>query len=512
MPQVGSVGLATGSRRTTSVEPDVATQVRCDPQNVDESLLRSELNRNLLSLLRAALVVGLTTNILLGIVDILFEPVHDFRVAAVRSVLVGATAALWIATSAADAVQWAVPMSLIAVAVGCVQAVAPPVLHGDLNTPIVFVVALVMAVSTAAPWGIGGQLAAVAIANAALVGTIAMVAGTRVALDAYPTTAALVVFGASLYGASVCRRTSRLSIERGIALSRSAKVLAEREEALAQLNADLERRVGERTAQLKATNFRLEQESAERWQTSEALRRSQQQLRDILDNTTAVIYLKDLEGRYLLINSQHENLFDVSREGVLGRDDYDIFSREHADRFRRNDREVLAADGPLVFEEIAPHDDGEHTYVSVKFPLRDEKGVPYGVCGISTDITPRKQMEAQLRTSQAQLSAVIENTVDAIWSIDRTYAVRVVNSVAEQWFHEVYGTVFPKNDQIGRRAPAEETALWRPLYDRALGGEHLVFERQYSKGSNLHWYLISITPIVSEGQVTGATVFAKDIT
>jgi PAS domain S-box-containing protein len=130
---------------------------------------------------------------------------------------------------------------------------------------------------------------------------------------------------------------------------------------------------------------------------ADELRSQEARLQSILDNSTTVVYLKDLQGRYLLVNRQYERLFHVKREDVIGKTDYDLFSRKHADAFAANDRRVLDALGPVEFEEIAPHDDGDHTYISIKFPLRDAAGEIYGVCGISTDITERKGLEEKLR-------------------------------------------------------------------------------------------------------------------
>jgi PAS domain S-box-containing protein len=130
---------------------------------------------------------------------------------------------------------------------------------------------------------------------------------------------------------------------------------------------------------------------------ADELRSQEARLESILDNSTTVVYLKDLQGRYLLVNRHYERLFHVKREDVVGKTDYDLFPRKHADAFAANDRRVLAASGPVEFEEIAPHDDGEHTYISIKFPLRDAAGEIYGVCGISTDITERKRLEEKLR-------------------------------------------------------------------------------------------------------------------
>ncbi|MEK6323162.1 MAG: PAS domain S-box protein [Acidobacteriota bacterium] len=135
---------------------------------------------------------------------------------------------------------------------------------------------------------------------------------------------------------------------------------------------------------------------AERKQAEKELRESEEQLQAILDNSTAVIYLKDRHGRYILINRRFGTLFHVTDQEVMGKTDYDLFPREMADAFRANDLKVLEAGAPLEWEEVAPHDDGPHTYLSIKFPLRDSEGVPYAICGISTDITERKRMEADV--------------------------------------------------------------------------------------------------------------------
>jgi PAS domain S-box-containing protein len=135
-------------------------------------------------------------------------------------------------------------------------------------------------------------------------------------------------------------------------------------------------------------------------------------LESILDNTTAVIYVKDLEGRYALVNRQFELLFHVTREAARGRTDYDLFTRTAAEAFRENDRKVVAAGAPIEFEEVAPHDDGPHTYISLKFPLFDDHGKIDAVCGISTDITERKRTEERLQQVTAELRAFYQAQPD----------------------------------------------------------------------------------------------------
>jgi PAS domain S-box-containing protein len=132
-------------------------------------------------------------------------------------------------------------------------------------------------------------------------------------------------------------------------------------------------------------------EISDRKQAEQALRQSEERLQAILDHSPAVVYLKDLQGRFLLVNRQFENLFGISKTDIVGKNNYDIFSPELCDIFDANDRKVLDARGAIQSEEQAPHEDGVHTYLSLKFPLLDVDGVPYATCGFSTDITERKQ-------------------------------------------------------------------------------------------------------------------------
>jgi len=128
-------------------------------------------------------------------------------------------------------------------------------------------------------------------------------------------------------------------------------------------------------------------------QLQERVWKSEQQLQAIIDGSTALIYLTDMQGRYLLINSQYEKLFHVTKKQIVGKTAADLFPKEIADTFQAHDQEVLQVGTERAWEEGIPQDDGLHIYLSVKFPLFDPTGVPYAVCGISTDITERKELE-----------------------------------------------------------------------------------------------------------------------
>jgi two-component system sensor histidine kinase/response regulator len=136
---------------------------------------------------------------------------------------------------------------------------------------------------------------------------------------------------------------------------------------------------------------------------------SDRELQSILDNSTAVIEVKDVNGRYLRINRRFEEIFGLDRSEVLGKTDHDLFCGEIADRFHANDLEVIQAARPLEFEETAPQQDGLHYYISIKFPLYDDAGVIYATAGIFTDITDRKRAEEKLRNSEQLFRSIFEN-------------------------------------------------------------------------------------------------------
>ena len=142
---------------------------------------------------------------------------------------------------------------------------------------------------------------------------------------------------------------------------------------------------------------------------------TREQMQAILDHTPAVIYVKDLDGRYLLGNLQFERLFHWSRRDIIGKTDFDMFPAEMAAAFRTNDRAVLEAGTALTFEEVAPHGDGPHTYISTKFPLRRPDSGVYALCGISTDITDRKGAEQELHRTRSFLESIVENLPNMVF-------------------------------------------------------------------------------------------------
>uniref|UniRef100_A0A7C3SKE8 PAS domain S-box protein n=1 Tax=Desulfobacca acetoxidans TaxID=60893 RepID=A0A7C3SKE8_9BACT len=188
--------------------------------------------------------------------------------------------------------------------------------------------------------------------------------------------------------------------------------------------------------ELKRAREELERRSQD---LERQVRKRTREINSIIKHTPAIVYLKDKDAFYKMVNPRYEELFGVKNKEILGKSDYDIFPLEVAERFRARDLEILRERRPWQGEETIPQEDGLHTYLSVKFPLFDEQGEVSGLCGISTDITELKKAQEQMRrfsgsilASQEKERAAIARELhdelgqvltalrmDAVWLLDR---------------------------------------------------------------------------------------------
>ena len=180
-------------------------------------------------------------------------------------------------------------------------------------------------------------------------------------------------------------------------------------------------------------------------QYDQTLRDHRSLLQAIMDNSTSIIWFKDRQGRFQFINREFEQRFRVRREDVQGKTDHDLFPGSIAQEFRANDLKVIEAGVPMNFEECAPQESSVHTYISNKFPVRDEDGKVYAVCGIATDITERKleerSLELRVEAKAAELleaskfnQAVMASMSEGLYTIDAQGLVTYINPAAERLF------------------------------------------------------------------------------
>lgn len=143
----------------------------------------------------------------------------------------------------------------------------------------------------------------------------------------------------------------------------------------------------------------------------DALKQSEDKLNSILNSVEAYIYIKGRDYTYHYANRQVCELFGRSLPEIVGTEDTAFFDEPTCMRIRENDRRVIEQGERVSEEELNTTVDGHVTraFLSVKMPLRDASGEVYGLCGISTDITGRKRVEAELEQHRNHLEALVES-------------------------------------------------------------------------------------------------------
>ncbi len=150
--------------------------------------------------------------------------------------------------------------------------------------------------------------------------------------------------------------------------------------------------------------YAIYRDISKRKQGEQALLESEALIRAILDHSPNLIFLKDVSGRYLVINKEFEKSLTLAERDIRGKTDDEIFPPEQAAAFRANDKVVIESQVPMEFEEVAVQEDGPHTSIVHKFPLKDAQGHVYAVGGVATEITARKKAEERLLRSEAYLA------------------------------------------------------------------------------------------------------------
>ena len=236
-------------------------------------------------------------------------------------------------------------------------------------------------------------------------------------------------------------------------------------------------------AQLRAKNLSID-----------ALLENKQLLQSIIDNTSNPIFIKKINGEYLLINKQFETLFKITNQEILGKSDYDFMPKTVADTYANTDFEVLKALRELKSEETIEQSDGTHTYIAVKFPLYDIKGRIYAICGIFTDITERKKTEQSLLAADKffnmSLDILAIVSKDTFIKINPATVAILGYSEQELLTHKFFDYMLPEDHEISRK---EVEKLQKGILT-------LNFENRYiCKNGQIKTIIWSVFPELSTG-------------
>lgn len=164
-------------------------------------------------------------------------------------------------------------------------------------------------------------------------------------------------------------------------------------------------------------------DDTERRAIEEEICSSREKLLSIMNNSTSVITLKDIVGRYEFVNRQFEQTFNINARDILGKTDNEFLSQSVADDFRTKELEVIRKLQTIESEDHIQYGNVELYMLSIRFPLIGSDNLPYGVCTQSSDITARVQAESQLRLA----ARVFDRSSEGIIVTDPMKQILTVN-------------------------------------------------------------------------------------
>ncbi len=271
----------------------------------------------------------------------------------------------------------------------------------------------------------------------------------------------------------------------------------------------------------KEFNCAIARDLSERKRMKSELEAMESLTHSLLDFFPELIFFKDVHGRYLDINPQFEKTFHLRRQDIIGKTDEEVFSTQQTAGFRANDKQVIQTQRPLKCEETVIHDDGPHTAIMHKFPLKDPNGNVYGIGGITTDITLRKKTERELKTSEersrrqlAELELLYNSSPIGLCFMDTDMRfVRINDRMAS-----INGC--PAKDHIGRTLGEVLPTVAKkvePIYQKVIETQQPQIEFEISgetqsNPSRKSAWLVSYHPLVENGKVLGVSTVVQDIT
>ncbi|MEZ4671183.1 MAG: PAS domain S-box protein [Anaerolineae bacterium] len=154
---------------------------------------------------------------------------------------------------------------------------------------------------------------------------------------------------------------------------------------------------------------------SQRKQMEDKLNESEQLFRSIIEKTEDIIFIKDQDGRHVMINPAFSKSLNLPLDSVLDKTDVEVFGKETGDRYRERDLQVMTSGQTHIFDDTSDREGIHKDYSIVKFPLRSHSGEVRGVVGIGRDITARKQIENAIRISEERFRNLAEMTAALVF-------------------------------------------------------------------------------------------------
>jgi PAS domain S-box-containing protein len=206
---------------------------------------------------------------------------------------------------------------------------------------------------------------------------------------------------------------------------------------------------------------------------------TQQRLQAILDYAPTVIFIKDIDSKYLTINRQIQHLLNLSPEDCLGKTDRELFPEEVARKFQAHDRQIIERNIPVTVEHEISVGDRQYTYLTIKFPLKNVVGETYAFGGIATDITERKKAEYQLQQKTRQLETTLLELRKTQAKLIQTEKMSSLGQLVAGIAHEINNPInFIHANLNHARMYMEDIFKLLQLYQSQLSTESLEIQEQ----------------------------------
>jgi PAS domain S-box-containing protein len=156
----------------------------------------------------------------------------------------------------------------------------------------------------------------------------------------------------------------------------------------------------------------------ERKQAEENVKNAKDELQMIMDSVPALIIYKDIEGRIIRANKTLAGRLEIPVKDIVGKATEELFSKEQAEKMRKDDREVIISGKPKR-DIIQPYDTPEGTRWAIidKMPYKDKEGKVTGVIAFAKDITVQRKSEQKLQQAYQRLKKTINATIDTMSKI-----------------------------------------------------------------------------------------------
>ncbi|MBL8154358.1 MAG: PAS domain S-box protein, partial [Anaerolineae bacterium] len=247
-------------------------------------------------------------------------------------------------------------------------------------------------------------------------------------------------------------------------------------------------------------------------QASASLHVQEGYLRALFDNANALIYIKDLDGRYLRVNHGYERLFNIQSQSIIGKTVFDLFPQPTAEAVAAANRRAIESGKNVVSEHNAALPDGLHTLLVNQFPIRDEAGRIYALGGISTDVTEFRRVEAELRIRDQAMEA----STSAILILDAQQPelpAIYVNPAFETITGYSRTEALGKNPRYLHGDDRDQSGLTSLREAVRTGQDCKVLLRNYRKSGEMYWNELSVSPVRDpDGRLTHYVGIQNDVT